>query len=76
MKKLSGAERGRQLSDFIRPQLCALHVCDVCGGRALSEPLDERMDRSGLADREHFDATVSEIARVAATTELLRTLPG
>jgi hypothetical protein len=28
-----------------------------------------------LANSEHFDAAVGKIARVAATTELLRTLP-
>src|SRR5688572_6537891 len=44
------------------------------GGWALSEPLDQRMYRRGLADCEYFAATVRKVARVAATTELLRPL--
>ncbi len=44
------------------------------GGWALAEPLDQRLYRCGLADCEYFDATVGKIARVAATTELLRPL--
>ena len=42
---------------------------------ALSEPFDERMDGNRITDREHFDATVRKIPRVAATTEILCTLP-
>src|SRR5688572_1429732 len=44
------------------------------GGWALSEPLDQRMYRRGLADCEYFDTTIRKVARVAAATELLRPL--
>jgi len=46
----------------------------VGGRRALPEPFDECVDRSGLANSKHFDAAVRKIVRVAAATELVRTL--
>jgi hypothetical protein len=41
----------------------------------LSEPFDQSVNRSGLANSQHFDAAVRKVVRVAATAELLRTLP-
>ena len=46
------------------------------GRWALSEPFDERVDRSRISDCEHFDSAVRKIPRVAPTTELLCALTG
>jgi hypothetical protein len=71
---LSSSKAVRHLTNLANSRLSAIHVRHVRGRRALSEPLDQRLYRCGLADCEYFDAPVGKITRVAATTELLRPL--
>ena len=72
---LSRTKAAGQLSDLAERDFRALHIGDVSRGWTPAEPFDECMNRSGLADSDYFDAAIRKIARVTATTELLRALP-
>jgi hypothetical protein len=71
---LAGAETVWYLAELTQSHVAALDLQHVRRWRALPEPLDQGAYGGGLADGEHLDSAIRKVARVAAATQLLRTL--
>ncbi len=56
----------------MRPDGFAMHCIHARGRRPALQPCGETFDGSGVAEGQHFDAAIGEIARMAAYPERQR----
>ena len=73
---LTGGEAHRHFAEIIERQLTHFDEFHIRARRTSPQPIEQRLNRVRLADREHFDSTVVQVADVTGAAKLDRFLPG